>query len=508
MSTHTPSSDPQALAEVEKDPGHRHPSEVPEAPTGAAFHPFDLSDTDRLDPPSAIAAWVSADPNLVDQCATAVDPLEVAARLETHGVSSRVAVESFGFPDVFTAAEAVYASLPFADPDPPKPPSKPMGGLLDLLRGALFALPALFLPVVVAGFAIHPNWWVLPVGLTVAWGVGQASATYAWALQGRNDRRSDALVVVASIVVSAALCFGFAALARRALGGSETSVVLAVGVAVYIAATGILVFQKAEWLLTACMVPAAVGSFLALGVLPVTVTHRAASWCVVATLVLVVLTANRRLLAGGWRRPDVGHSEKIRALKFLGYGVGCGLLISVFIDFAGEVDGTGGALIIAVWPLLVTLGLMEWQLRSFRSRATSALTSASDLGDFGHRVRFAFLWSVGLYVAALVALSAVGIVIGHHRHASSVPLLLASVGAIGISFFLALLLASSGWIDLVLECWVVAFAVLVAVLSTVYGVDGQITPVAGLIALLAASGTAILFLSVVSARALASPLSY
>jgi hypothetical protein len=467
-----------------------------------------LSDADGADRSGAINTWVSADPHLVAQCSAAVDSLEVAARLETHGLSSRVAVDSFGFPDVFTAAEAVYASLPFADPDPPVPPSKPMGGPLDLLRGALFAIPALFLPVVVAGFAIHPNWWVLPVGLTVAWGTSQASATYAWALRGRDDRRSDALVVVASIVISAALCLGCAVVARWTFGGSETSVVLAVGVAAYIAASGILVFQRAEWLLTACMLPAAVGSFLALDVLPVTITHRAASWCVVATLVLAVVTANRHLLAGGWRLPDVVPAEVIRAAKFVCYGLGCGLLISMFIDFAGEVDGSGDALIIAVGPLLVTLGLMEWQLRSFRSRATSALTTASDLGDFSRRVRAAFLWSVGLYVISLAGLSAVGIVIGHDRHAASVPLLLASVGAIGISFFLALLLASSGWIDLVLECWVIAFAVLVAVLSTIYGVRGHITPVDGLIALLAASGTAILILSVLSRRALASPLSY
>ncbi len=63
------------------------------------------------------------------------------------------------------------------------------------------------------------------------------------------------------------------------------------------------------------------------------------------------------------------------------------------------------------------------------------------------------------------------------------------MGAIGISFFLALLLASSGRIDLVLECWVIAFAVLVAVLSTIYGVRSHITPVSGLVALLAASVT-------------------
>ncbi len=508
MSTLTPPSDGEGLDTMGETLHQRIPCHVPEAPTGAAFHPLLLSDGDGAGRSGPIAAWVSADPRLVVECSTAVDSLEVAARLETHGMSSRVAVDSFGFPDVFTAAEAVYSSVPFADPDPPAPPSQPMGGPLDLLRGALFALPALFLPIVVAGFALHPSWWVLPVGLTVAWGTSLASATYAWSLRGRKDGRSDSLLVVASIVVSAVACLGCAVLARWTLGGTETSVGLAVAVAAYIAASGMLVFQRSEWLLAACMVPAAVGSFLTLQALPFTITHRAAGWCVVATLVLVVATANRHLFGGGWRWPDVVRTESIRAAKYLCYGLGCGLLISVFIDFAGEVDGTGDALIIAVGPLLVTLGLMEWQLRSFRSRATAALTTASDLGHFARRVRAAFLWSVGLYVVSLIGLSAVGVVIGDNRHAAFVPLLLASMGAIGVSFFLALLLASSGWIDLVLECWVIAFAVLVAVLSTIYGVRSHITPVSGLVALLAASGTSILILSVLSRRALASPLSY
>ncbi len=374
MSTPTPPSGGEGLDTLDESLHQRFPCHVPEAPTGAEFHPLQLSDAGRSAP---IAAWVSADPRLVAECATAVDSLEVAARLETHGMSSRVAVDSFGFPDVFTAAEAVYAAVPFADPDPPPPPSQPMGGPLDLLRGALFALPALFLPVVVAGFAIHPSWWVLPVGLTVAWGTSQAFATYAWALRGRKDRRSDSLLAVASIVISAVLCLGCAVLARWALGGNETSVAVAVAVAAYIAASGMLVFQKAEWLLAACMLPAAVGSFLALEALPVTITHRAAAWCVVATLVLVVVTANRHVFGAGWRRPDLARAETIRAAKYLCYGLGCGLLISVFIDFAGELDGSGDALVIAVGPLLVTLGLMEWQLRSFRSRATTALTTAS-----------------------------------------------------------------------------------------------------------------------------------
>jgi hypothetical protein len=464
-----------------------------------------MPDDGRSDP---LIAWVLADPQLTAQCAAAVDSLEVAARLETRGMSSRVAIDSFGYPDVFTAAEVVYASLVFVVTDPPALPAQPMGGPLDLLRGALYALPALFLPVMVLGFAFHTSWWVLPIGLTVAWGVGQASATCAWSLRGRNDHRSDSLVAATSIVVSATLCLGCAVLASWMLGGSATSTILAVGVATYLAASGILLFQQAEWLLAACMVPATVGSILTLHSLPITVSHGTAAWAVTATVILVVVAANRHLLARRWRLPVVSRADRRRAAKFFCYGIGCGLLISAFIGFAAELKRSGDGLILAVWPLLLTLGLMEWQLRSFRSRATVALTTSFNFVRFSQRVRAAFLRSIGIYVVALGGLSVVGVVIGYSRHAIAVPLLVGCVGALGLSFFLALVLASSGQINLVLVCWAATFTVLGVVLASTYAIRSHITPVAGLTALLVATLVSIVLFSLLSSRVLTSPLSY
>jgi hypothetical protein len=481
-------------------------SSITPADIGPSAGPYPESFDNRRS--GRITSWVQDDPQLAAACSAAVDALEVAARLETHGMSSRVAVDTFGYPNVFSAADIVYASLPFVAEDPEGPPSPPMGGPLDLLRGALYALPALFLPVVVAGFALHTTWWALPIGLTVAWGVGQGAATVAWALRGRKDRRSDALVPAASIVVSAVLCLGLAALAGWTLGGNSTSIVLAVSVAAYLAASGTLLFQQSEWLLAACMLPAAVGSLLRVPHFPVTDSPRLAAWAVVATVVLVVASSNRWVLTRRWRRPVLGRADRVRAVKFLGYGFGCGLLISVFIGFAGELDGKGGGLIIAVWPLLLTLGLMEWQLRSFRSRATAALGTSFSFIRFSRRVQVAFLRSVGLYVAALGALSVIGATIGYSRHAADVPVLIGSVAALGLSFFLALLLASSGRITLVLLCWTATLGVLAVELAAIFAVQSRITPVAGLAALLVATVASIVLFSALSSRVLTSPLSY
>ncbi|MGW2328958.1 hypothetical protein ACWC5C_24820 [Streptomyces sp. NPDC001700] len=82
-------------------------------------------------------------------CARAVDPLEIAAGLEAHGVTDRTAAR-FRHRDVFSLAEELYARVPrdgdgdSGDDAPCEPPSRPWAvraalGLLALLPGALVA---------------------------------------------------------------------------------------------------------------------------------------------------------------------------------------------------------------------------------------------------------------------------------------------------------------------------------------------------------------------------------
>ncbi len=88
------------------------------------------------------------------------------------------------------------------------------------------------------------------------------------------------------------------------------------------------------------------------------------------------------------------------------------------------------------------------------------------------------------------------------------PLLLAAVGALGIAFFMALLLACSGRITLVLRCWAATFVVLAAALVTDQQLRGHISPMDGLLSLLVATGTAIVLFLVLARPVLASPFSY
>ncbi|MEV5593028.1 hypothetical protein [Streptomyces sp. NPDC052496] len=78
-------------------------------------------------------------------CERAVDPLEIAAGLEAHGVTDRTAAR-FRHRDVFSLAEELYARVPRADTAPPAaPPPGParrdrgIRAVLHLLPGAVCA---------------------------------------------------------------------------------------------------------------------------------------------------------------------------------------------------------------------------------------------------------------------------------------------------------------------------------------------------------------------------------
>jgi hypothetical protein len=289
---------------------------------------------------------VLRDPRLVEYCASAVDQFEVAARLETFGLSARVVRTSFGFSDVFAAAAVVFESIPYMDVRPEKKPGPKMGNAQDLLRGALYAVPAIFVSVVILSFHLSAFWWLLPVGLTVAWGTTQAFTVLSWSLRDRKDHRSDAVLAASSIVFTAVASLVVSLVVRALLGGSATSVELAVALSVYIAASSILIFHAAERLLLLCLAPGFIGSVLSLD----TISDKDATWWILASGVLVVSFALGPVVSKSWQRPTFSSSTKRQAGKFLLYGLGCGLLTSAVIGFATHSTRSSGSVAFAAQP--------------------------------------------------------------------------------------------------------------------------------------------------------------
>jgi len=92
-------------------------------------------------PDQAIMDWVHNDTELASACAAAVDPSR--SRPDSRPTASRAAWRRrVRLSDVFAAAQAVYDGMPFVDTEAPPKPSQPMGSPFDLLRGALYAIPA------------------------------------------------------------------------------------------------------------------------------------------------------------------------------------------------------------------------------------------------------------------------------------------------------------------------------------------------------------------------------
>jgi hypothetical protein len=448
--------------------------------------------------------WVTSDERLLEYCASAVDPLEVAARLETFGVSARVVRNRFGFPHVFAAADVVYNTIPNLDIAVDDQDVPLMGRPMDLLRGALYAIPAVFFSVIILAFGLGSHWWLLPVGLTTSWGTSQAFSSLGWALRARSDMRSDAFMAASSLFVTLVLCLAISLLVSKLYGGSFDSIVVTVSLSLYISASGILVFHESEYLLVFCLVPAIVGSILSLWI----ISYRDAAWFVASSAALVVLFAIVPIASHRWRVPSFARATKVQAVKFMFYGVGCGLLTSSVIAFGTHGAHTSGTIAVAAGPLLLTLGLMEWQLRSLRSRTATALAETTELDQFALRVRFALERSILTYVGVLILVSAASVLLAIAGHVTVAPMLVASIDALGISFFLALILVSAGLINSVLVGWALTFGVMTATFVGSYVERGQVTSDTGLLAVLLGSTTGILTLAVLSHNVLSSPLTY
>lgn len=102
----------------------------------------DLGELNRSTPPGAADPVKALLHRHRDLCEQAVDPLEIAAGLEAHGITDRTAAR-FRHRDVFSLAEELYARVPRDDAPPPpaaattSPRARDGWTVLTLLPGAL-----------------------------------------------------------------------------------------------------------------------------------------------------------------------------------------------------------------------------------------------------------------------------------------------------------------------------------------------------------------------------------
>jgi hypothetical protein len=425
-----------------------------------------------------------------------VDALQVAAALETSGVTDRAARVEYGYLDVFDLAEEICRRVgPAADPPPAEPARRWVAELRDIGHGALYLLPVTTFPIAFAalGGTAFVSGVVLAAGLGWVW--SGAAAWLAYRLIGDGHHRSAGRLLrwatLAAVPVAAALT----ALLAEAVGvGNGLVVMVAIQLAYQMAVTT-LVFYHREVLAFASMLPAAIAgiAYLVVG----EPLLAAAIWVGIGSVVLAFgLAVGQTTGRGDGTEPPLGDTLRGQFRRFLAVVVFTALSAAFFLypqarHLVGPLD-----VAIATLPVIVGMGVVEWRAHRFAVDARALLARVGHPGEFVVRV-----WLIVLsgLVTCLVAASALAAVLlaalaGIGQLGAAGAVMAVSAVLLAGTYYLGFLLA-----NLARYTWLSGSLLLCLVL---YAVAGQAVTGGGLgdvIAFLAA--TALLFLLYLAALA-------
>ncbi|MBT2478388.1 hypothetical protein J7E94_08965 [Streptomyces sp. ISL-94] len=380
--------------------------------------------------------------------AAAVHPDEIAAILESDGMTDEYIRLTYGRHDSFTLAEELYARVPRSFPEPadiPDPWKVPLTACL--LRGVVFALPGLAYVLgapLLEGpqdrLGLPAGTLTLLAGALIGWVWDQTLSHRAYSWLGLGDRAAAARTLLAGAPAGSLL--GTAA-ALAVPGGPPFSYAFAAGQALYVGAATVLLVLGRERMLLAALGPMAAGALLALFVdlpVPLRVTLLAVSLLAACTLAVRELPVSAGLRSAarrirGWteRRPGGGGPVRWQMLRGaeeeyaprgprLGdsvpygvFGLGTGLL--VLYAALGEVLAGGPAEAVAApsaVALTLSMGPAEWLLHRFRSGSLAGLRAARSPRAFRRRMHATLARCLAAYLVVLLALGLAGTLLWPH----------------------------------------------------------------------------------------------
>lgn len=369
--------------------------------------------------------------------AAAVHPDEIAAILESDGMTDSHIRLTYGRDDSFALAEDLYARVERRHPAPEPPPAAPWHtGLAGcLLRGLVFALPGLAYvlgaPLLAAGPGRHglpPGTVPLFAGAVTGWVWNQALSHRAYTWLGLGDRRAAARALLTGAPAGA---LAGAAVAVAAAGPGETPAALfGAGQAVYLGAATVLLVLGRERALLCALLPlaGAVPAFhydlpepLRAGLLLASLTATAAF----AALVLRPALSRDRTRTGARGGPPFAAS-----LPYGLFGLGSGLLVL----YAGA-D--------AVIALTLSMGPAEWLLHRFRGASLTRLRLLRTASAFRRAVTGMLARCLGAYLGVLAALTVAAAALWPGA-AAAAPGRVGSLLLVGAVLWLGLLLQAFG----------------------------------------------------------------
>ncbi|GHH01676.1 hypothetical protein GCM10018780_30070 [Streptomyces lanatus] len=400
-------------------------------------------------------SWAQPDPidelaaRLDDFVAAAVHPDEIAALLESDGLSDDQIRERYGVKNSFALAEELYERVERRHPEPDGPLHDPwqVGLLGCLLRGVVFALPGLGY-VLGAPLLAGPAGTVpLLAGALVGWTWNQGLAHRAYSWLGLGDRaaarRSLLFGAPAGALLGALVAFAVAT-------ADLLAVAFAAGQSCYLGAATILLVMGRERALLAALLPMAAGAALGL-VHPVPDAARLA--LLLGSLAVVAFLGLR----------EVAPLKGRGAVSFCGSAAGrdqpqrtrtrhttMGPRLSASYPYALFGLATGTLVLHAALgdapsavALTLSMGPAEYLLYRFRSASLTGLRNTSTPRAFWRKTTLTVTECLTTYLAALLTLSLTTSALWPNAP-DITPTRLATLLLLGVVLWTALLLQSFG----------------------------------------------------------------
>ena len=415
------------------------------------------------------AGLTAGDPldTLVDRvrpmAAAAVDPLHVAAALETDGLTDRIAQVQYGYADVFVLAAEVHrrAALDNSAAAAVRRISQhSVAGLRDIGHGLLYVLPTAVFPAVLAVIGESS----LLLGLMVAGGIGWVwagtSAWLAYRLLGRHHPGGAGRLLCWAALAGLPVTAAASLVVIVTTGAGYGLLALAVGQMVYQMASTILVFYRREGWLFVAMLPAVVAGlgYIALATPAVRVATGADAsaadavvpWAIGIGIASVLVTFGLALgqtrgrgVPGETRMRDGLRGELRMLLPVVVYTA---LSAAYLLAAQAPYILSRADVAFAVLPLIVGMGVVEWRARRFGEQARALLHRVRYPAQFVPRV---WLLLVGglLTCVVVVAVLAAGLLYAlraaDRLSPASIVMALACVTLAG-AYYLGFLLANLG----------------------------------------------------------------
>lgn len=388
---------------------------------------------------------------LNEQLTQAVDPLQVAAFLEAEGLNDRLVRKLYDYPDVFALAFELYQRVPLRLHVVPPDASdrSPWIALSYVLRGLIYALPGLFYVALAQVISAKALIFVVIPSLIFAWGWNQASTYLGYRLIGRRQIDGAKRLVRRSFVVGTSISFLLALTVSLLALGDAWVAILAVAQSAYLLASAILLLLRRDDVLAIGLVPGVI-----ISVLVVTGVNIPFAF-IVSILGLTLAT----VIGGAWyvTRPDravpaigLRIGDMVSSLPYMALGLVWSSTLAVSLAVTGGL-GEQINVTLPVIPLILSMGVAEWQTHWLMDRSQEYLKSTSDLGLFHDLAWSAFGRALGIYVLGLAAISGVAIGIDSLTGVfqPEEALLFLAYGSLGVAFFAGLTLVAVSLVNLV-----------------------------------------------------------